>query len=57
MITRRDEILELFFRLGENDALFRTKLRRNGALKGVQAYHCRGRGHFTEDVLDMLKQR
>ena len=52
-----DEILELFQRLGEGDALFRTKLRRNGALKGVQAYHCRGRGHFTEDVLDMLKQR
>ena len=32
------EILELFTRLGENDALFRTKLRRNGALKGVEEY-------------------
>ena len=52
-----DEILELFFRLGENDALFRTKLRRNGALKAVQAYHASGRGHATEDVLNMLKGR
>ena len=52
-----DEILELFQRLGEGDALFRTKLRRNGALKGVQAYHATGRGHFTAEVLDMLKQR
>ena len=52
-----DEILELFQRLGEGDALFRTKLRRNGALKGVQDYHARGRGHFTEDVLNMLQQR
>ena len=52
-----DEILELFQRLGENDALFRTKLRRNGALKGVQAYHATGRGHITEDVLNMLQQR
>tara|TARA_X000001036_G_scaffold215265_1_gene201567 strand:+ start:210 stop:965 length:756 start_codon:yes stop_codon:yes gene_type:complete len=53
-----DEILELFQRLGENDALFRTKLRRNGALKGVQAYakecpYCKQ----AQDVLDMLKQR
>jgi hypothetical protein len=52
-----DEILELFQRLGEGDALFRTKLRRNGALKGVKAYHATGRGHFTEDVLNMLQQR
>ena len=52
-----DEILELFQRLGEGDALFRTKLRRNGALKGVQAYHATGGGHITEDVLNMLKQR
>lgn len=50
-----DEILELFQRLGENDAFFRTKLRRNGALKGVKAYHAKGRGHATEDVLDMLR--
>jgi hypothetical protein len=52
-----DEILELFQRLGENDALFRTKLRRNGALKGVKAYHATGSGHITEDVLEMLQQR
>jgi len=52
-----DEILELFQRLGENDALFRTKLRRNGGLKGVQAYHARGRDHLTKDVLNMLQQR
>ena len=52
-----DEILELFQRLGEGDALFRTKLRRNGALKGVKAYHATGRGHITEDVLEMLQQR
>ena len=52
-----DEILELFQRLGEGDALFRTKLRRNGALKGVQSYHATGRGHTTEAVLDMLRQR
>ena len=50
-----DEILELFQRLGEGDALFRTKLRRNGALKGVKGYH--GRGHAAEAVLDMLQQR
>jgi len=55
--TTCDEILELFQRLGESDALFRTKLRRNGALKGVQDYHAKGRGHFTEDVLNMLQQR
>ena len=52
-----DEILELFFRLGENDALFRTKLRRNGALKGVQAYYVTGGGYATEDVREMLRTR
>ena len=51
-----DEILELFQRLGESDALFRTKLRRNGALKGVKEYHATGMGHFTDAVLDMLQQ-
>ena len=49
-----DEILELFQRLGEGDALFRTKLRRNGALKAVEDYSCSGLGHMTEDVLNML---
>ena len=49
-----DEILELFQRLGEGDALFRTKLRRNGALKGLKKYQ--GRSHLREAVLDMLKR-
>ena len=53
-----DEILELFQRLGEGDALFRTKLRRNGALKGVQAYHASGKWSLMSgDVLNMLQQR
>ena len=52
-----DEILELFQRLGEGDALYRTKLRRNGALKAVEDYAQSGLGHFTQDVLNMLKQR
>ena len=53
-----DEILELFQRLGENDARFRTKLLRNGALKGVQAYD-KEHPHWrrAQDVLDMLQQR
>ena len=51
-----DEILELFQRLGESDALFRTKLRRNGALKAVEDYSASGLGRQT-DVLDMLKRR
>ena len=50
-----DEILELFQRLGEGDALFRTKLRRNGALKGVKEHHLTS--HLGEAVLDMLQQR
>ena len=33
-----DEILELFVRLGKDDALFRTKMRRNGVLKGMREY-------------------
>lgn len=33
-----DEILELLLCLGDGDALFRTKMRRNGILKGVKAY-------------------
>tara|TARA_Y100000739_G_scaffold106767_1_gene91774 strand:- start:98 stop:829 length:732 start_codon:yes stop_codon:yes gene_type:complete len=33
-----DEILELFVRLGRDDALFRTKMRRNGVLKGMREY-------------------
>lgn len=49
-----DEVLELFQRLGEGDALFRTKLRRNGALKGLKKYQ--GRSHLREAVLDMLKR-
>ena len=50
-----DEILELFQRLGEGDALFRTKLRRNGALKGAKGH--RLTSHLGEAVLDMLQQR
>ncbi len=52
-----DEILELFQRLGKDDALYRTKMRRHGALKGVKAYHARGASYLTEDVLEMLQQR
>ena len=33
-----DEIIELFRRLGKNDALFRTKMRRNGVRVGVGLY-------------------
>ena len=33
-----DEILELLLCLGNGDALFRTKMRRNGVLKAVKAY-------------------
>ena len=33
-----DEIIELFLRLGKNDALFRTKMRRNGVRVGVGLY-------------------
>ena len=33
-----DEIMELLLCLGDGDALFRTKMRRNGVLKGVKAY-------------------
>ena len=51
-----DEILELFQRLGENDALYRTKLRRNGILQAVEDYSRSGLGHITQDVLDMLKR-
>ena len=53
------EILELFLRLGKGDALFRTKLRRNGVIEGATAYHRStyvGR-HNTVPVLDMLRQR
>ena len=51
------EILELFTRLGEGDALFRTKLRRHGALKGVEAHVKREPLGAGLPVLQMLKQR
>ena len=51
------EILELFTRLGEGDALFRTKLRRNGALKGVEAHVKRQPLGAGLPVLQMLRQR
>ena len=40
-----DEILELLLCLGDGDALFRTKMRRNGVLKGVKAYAKRRPNH------------
>ena len=52
------EILELFQRLGEGDALFRTKLRRNGALKGVEVYAKEHPNHGdAQELLYMLRQR
>ena len=53
-----DEIVELFQRLGKDDALFRTKLRRNGALKGVEEYTKEHPGcSDAQDVLNMLRRR
>lgn len=51
------EILELFTRLGEGDALFRTKLRRHGALKGVEEHVKRQPLGAGLPVLKMLRQR
>jgi hypothetical protein len=51
------EILELFTRLGEGDALFRTKLRRHGALKGVEEHVKRLPLGPGLPVLKMLRQR
>ena len=51
------EILELFTRLGEGDALFRTKLRRHGALKGVEEHVKRWSLGPGLPVLRMLQQR
>ena len=51
------EILELFTRLGEGDALFRTKLRRHGALKGVEEHVKRWPLGPGFPVLRMLQQR
>jgi len=52
------EIFELFTRLGEGDALFRTKLRRHGALKGVEEHVKRQPlGAAGLPVLKMLRQR
>ena len=52
-----DEILELFQRLAENDALFRTKLRRNGALKGLEAFVKKQPLGAGLPMLHMLQQR
>ena len=53
-----DEILELFRRLGKNDALFRTKMRRNGVRVGVELY---AKEHPNDTdaqcVLDMVRLR
>ena len=53
-----DEILEMFVRLAKDDALFRTKMRRNGVLKGLREYmkerpNCRD----AQAVLDMFPLR
>ena len=51
------EILELFERLGTDDALFRTKLRRNGALEAAQEYAKENPSFSTADpVLNMLRK-
>lgn len=52
------EIMELFERLGTGDALYRTKMRRNGALKGVQTYTKEHpNSSDAQALLDMLRQR
>jgi len=54
-----NEILELFMLLGEGDALFRTKLLRNGALESVKVHYrfsAVQRGRMVA-VLEMLQQR
>ena len=50
------EISYLFESLGKNDALFRTKMRRNGALKGLEAYVRENPLGPGLPVLDMLKR-
>jgi hypothetical protein len=52
------EIVQLFDCLGENDALFRTKLRRNGALKGLEEYAKGGQhnARLGERILDKLRR-
>ena len=53
-----DEIVELFERLAEDDALFRTKMRRNGALAGMQEYASdHPRSEAVEAFLCELQQR
>ena len=53
-----DEILEMFVRLGKDDALFRTKMRRNGVLKGVREYlKERPNCADVQAVLDMFPLR
>lgn len=53
-----DEILELFVRLGTDDALFRTKMRRNGVLKGLREYLKENPNSGAgQDVLDMFPLR
>lgn len=53
-----DEILEMFVRLGKDDALFRTKMRRNGVLKGLREYMKeRPNCADVQAVLDMFPLR
>jgi hypothetical protein len=52
------EIVQLFERLAEDDALFRTKMRRNGALKGMEEYaKDRPRFESVQAFLCELRQR
>lgn len=53
-----NEIIELFERLGQGDALYRTKMRRNGVLEGVRTYaKDRPNCSDAQEVLYMLGQR
>jgi hypothetical protein len=51
-----DEIIELFRRLGKQDALFRTKMRRDGVFAGVELYAKEHPNNTdAQYVLDMLR--
>ena len=51
-----DEIIELFRRLGKQDALFRTKMRRDGVFLGVELYTKEHPNNTdAQYVLDMLR--
>lgn len=53
-----DEIIQLFARLAEDDALFRTKMRRSGVLKGLEKHFRENPNDpAAEEVLNMLRRR